>query len=89
MDKPISEDNFFRLATINYNKEVIKEMLECLTKRQQEVIKYRYGVCGYPFKRLGELANMFNCSKQAISIQEHRALKKMRKLYSNKYQDLI
>ncbi len=85
----MNEEDVFRFATINYNKEVIKEMLECLTKKQQEVIKYRYGICGYPFKKVEDLALMFDCSKQYISSCERDSLKKMRKLYNDKYHDLV
>lgn len=85
----MTEEDIFRMATITYNNDIIKEMLNCLTLKQREIIKYRFGVCGYQEKKLSELAKLFNCSEQFISACEHNALKKMRKLYSNKYQDLI
>ena len=85
----LDEEDIFSLATINYKKEIIKEMLNCLTNKQQEIIKYRYGICGYPYKKLEDLSIIFKCSKQYISNQEHVSLKKMKKNYQNKYHDLI
>ena len=78
--------SFLLIAT---GKDVILEMLSCLSKKQQEIIKYRYGVCGYPYKKLIDLAKILNCSKQYISSEEKKALIKMRREYSKKYQDII
>ena len=85
----MNEEDIFRMATKQYNSEVIDEMLKCLKPKQREIIKYRFGVCGYPEKKLAELAKIYGCTIQYISAYEHDALKKIRKLYSNKYQDLI
>ena len=85
----MNEEDIFKLATINYNKNVINEMLQCLTKKQQEIIKYRYGVCGYPYKKVEEISSMFNCSRQYIYNCERDSLMKMRKLYNDKYHDLV
>ena len=85
----LDEEDIFRLATINYNKEVINEMLHCLTNSEQIIIKYRYGICGYPYKTLEALSKMLNCSKQYISYQEQNALKRMKRIYNRKYNDLI
>lgn len=84
----INEEDIFKLATISYDKELIEEMLKCLNGKQREIIKYRFGVCGYPEKKLSELAELFGCTKQFISSCEHNALNKMRKLYRSKYKDL-
>ncbi len=84
----MNEEDVFRMATEKYQSEIIEEMLKSLTPKQREIIKYRFGVCGYPEKKLAELATLFNCSIQFVSSCEHSALKKMRKLYRSKYPDL-
>ena len=85
----LNEEDIFNIVNNDYYKDIIVEMLSCLSKKQQEVIKYRFGICGYPEKKLSELSNLFGCTIQFVSACEHKALKKMRKLYNDKYHDLV
>lgn len=59
-------------------KDAIKEVMQCLTPRQREIILLRYGLNGSDCMKQEELAEMYGCSKQWISVQEKRALVKMR-----------
>ena len=59
-------------------KDVIKDALQCLTSKQKEIIILRYGLNGDDCMKLEEIAKIFGCSKQYISIQEKKALVKMR-----------
>ncbi len=75
----MNEEDVFKLATVEANRQIINELLSCLNSKQKQIIINRYGLDGCERKKLEELARMLNCSKQSISAEEHNALKKMRK----------
>ena len=74
----MNEEDIFRLATVDENQKIISELLSCLNDKQRDIIINRYGL-GCERKKLIEIAEMLNCSKQSISSEAHNALKKMRR----------
>ncbi len=58
--------------------DIVREALKSLTSREQQIILLRYGFDDAHKKTLEEIAQIFGCSKQAISKQEQKALIKMR-----------
>lgn len=59
-------------------KEVILTALNTLPERQREIIKYRYGLDGYPMKTLSELGMEQNVTKTVIRMQEMKGLRNLR-----------
>ena len=58
--------------------DIVREALKSLTHHEQEIILLRYGIDSKYAKTQQELAYMYGCSRQAIILQEKRALIKMR-----------
>lgn len=59
----------------SFQNNIIKDILKQLTPREQAVIILRYGV---EEMSQVEIAEMFNCTRQAVSDREKSALKKLR-----------
>ena len=83
------EDVFHQVETGCLMQDVLKEMEKSLTKMEQEIIKYRYGVCGYELKTQKEVADIFNISRSYISRIESRVLKILQKKLINVENDKI
>lgn len=58
--------------------EVVREALQCLTSREQQIILLRYGLDEAHKKTQDEVAEIFGCSRMTIAKQEQKALIKMR-----------
>ena len=58
--------------------DVIREALQCLTFREQQIILLRYGLDEVHKKTQDEIAKIFGCSRTTIINQEQKALIKMR-----------
>ena len=58
--------------------EIVREALQCLTSREQQIIFLRYGLDDVHKKTQNEVAEIFGCSKATIAKQEQKALVKMR-----------
>lgn len=58
--------------------EIVREALHCLTSKERQIILLRYGLDEQHRKTQGEIAKIFRTSKQNISLQEQKALMKMR-----------
>ena len=58
---------------------VMQIMDKHLTEMEREIIKYRYGICGYPEKTQKEVADIFGISRSYISRIESRILKTLQK----------
>lgn len=58
--------------------DIVRDALQCLTSREQQIILLRYGLDDVHRKTQDEVAKMFGCSKSAIAKQEQKALVKMR-----------
>lgn len=72
-------------AEQEYVKTEIDEMLKKLSKREAEIIRYRFGLNGYPQLSLGELGDMYDLTKERIRQIEKRSLEKLntRKNYNS------
>lgn len=64
-------------AEAEYVKLEIDKMLEKLTDREAEIIRYRFGLNGYPQLSLGELGDMYKLTKERIRQIEKRGLEKL------------
>lgn len=58
--------------------DIVREVLQCLTSREQQIILLRYGLDEVHKKTQDEVAEIFGCSKTTIAKQEQKALVKMR-----------
>lgn len=58
--------------------DIVREALECLTSKEKKIILLRYGLDDAHKKSQDEVAEIFDCSKQSIGLQEKKALIKMR-----------
>ena len=58
--------------------DIVREALQCLTSREQQIILLRYGLDEVHKKTQDEVAKIFGCSKSTIVKQEQKALVKMR-----------
>lgn len=75
-----SEDDVFAQVEVNcLLKDVLNEMDKHLTDMEKDIIKYRYGICGYPVKTQKEVADIFGISRSYISRIENRILKMLQK----------
>lgn len=58
--------------------DIVRETLQCLNSREQQIILLRYGLDETHKKTQEEVAEIFGCSKKTIVRQEQKALIKMR-----------
>lgn len=58
--------------------DIVREALQCLNSREQQIILLRYGLDETHKKTQEEVAEIFGCSKNTIVKQEQKALIKMR-----------
>lgn len=58
--------------------DMVREALQCLTSREQQIILLRYGLDELHKKTQSVVAEIFGCSKATIAKQEQKALVKMR-----------
>lgn len=58
--------------------DIVREALQCLNSREQQIILLRYGLDETHKKIQEEVAEIFGCSKNTIVKQEQKALIKMR-----------
>ncbi len=75
-----SEDEVFSQVETNcLMQDVLTAMKNDLTDMEQKIIKYRYGICGYPLKTQKEVADIFGISRSYISRIENKILKILQK----------
>lgn len=72
------EDELLNSVIDNLKIDIVRDALKSLSHREQQIILLRYGLDDKHRKSLEEVAEIFNCSRQSISLQEKRALIKMR-----------
>lgn len=58
--------------------DIVREALQCLTSREQQIILLIYSLDEIHKKTQDEVAEIFGCSKTTIVKQEQKALVKMR-----------
>lgn len=59
-------------------QERIDLCLSRLSVREQEIIKHRFGLCGYEFQTLQKLGERYSVSRNRIRQVEAKALRKLR-----------
>ena len=75
-----SEEEVFQILERNcLMQDVIVAMEKYLSPMECEIIKYRYGICGYDLKTQKEVAEIFNISRSYISRIESKCLKILKK----------
>ncbi|MBE7073851.1 MAG: sigma-70 family RNA polymerase sigma factor [Clostridiales bacterium] len=75
-----SEDEvFFQVERQVLMEDIERMMQEHLTVMEQEILKYRYGIMGYPQKTQKEVADIYNISRSYISRIESKILKILQK----------
>ncbi|MDD2637220.1 MAG: sigma-70 family RNA polymerase sigma factor, partial [Bacteroidales bacterium] len=72
------EEQLFNDVISGLKVDIVREALQSLTYREQQIILLRYGLDDAHRKTLEEVAEMFGCSKTPILKQEQKALVKMR-----------
>ena len=73
------EDVFHQVETGCLMQDVEKAMEKYLSPMEQEIIKYRYGICGYEVKTQKEVADIFNISRSYISRIESKVIRILQK----------
>lgn len=58
--------------------DIVREALQCLNSKEQQIILLRYGLDETHKKTQEEVAEIFGCSKRIIAKKEQKALIKMR-----------
>lgn len=75
-----TEDDVFHQVEVGcIMQDVERAMEKCLSPMEQEIIKYRYGICGYDIKTQKEVAEIFNISRSYISRIESKVIKILQK----------
>ena len=59
-------------------KEVVKDVLDSLTRRERKVLRLRFGINMNHDYTLEEIAKIMDLSRERIRQLEHKALRKMR-----------
>ena len=73
------DDVFHQVETGCLMQDVVNAMEKYLTPMEQEIIKYRYGICGHEPKTQKEVAEIFNISRSYISRIESKVIKTLQK----------
>ncbi len=85
-----SEDEVFSQVETNcLMDDVLSAMEKELTDMEQKIIKYRYGICGYPLKTQKEVADIFGISRSYISRIENKILKILQKNISKEEKEKV
>lgn len=67
----------------HYLQESINEHLSVLSKKEQMVITYRFGLNGMEALSLSEIGRKFDVTKERIRQIEKRAIKRLKQVFSN------
>ena len=73
------DEVFHHVETECLMEDVENAMKKYLTPTECEIMKYRYGICGYELKTQKEVAEIFNISRSYISRIETRCIKELQK----------
>jgi RNA polymerase primary sigma factor len=75
-----SAESPFEIASMALRRESITRVLECLPRREREVIELRYGLAGGRPRTLEEVGRCFNITRERVRQIENRTLKKLQTL---------
>ena len=67
-------------------KQELDDVLTTLTEREEEVLRYRYGLSGDKVKTLEEIGTLFGVTRERVRQIESKAIKKLR--YSSRSRHL-
>lgn len=73
-----SDEQLLKNIIVEMKIDIIREALQYLTPREQQIILMRYGFDDEHKKTQDEIAKIFGCDRSTISKQEKKALVKMR-----------
>lgn len=86
-------NDFEEKANNEYNKKLINTLLKALTKREQQIIKMKYGLIEFNgIKRefeLCEIADELNLSTERVRQLEIQAIEKLKKEYGERIHQLL
>lgn len=73
-------ESVFEQVELDCMMNSIMQIMEFhLTEKEREILKYRYGICGYPEKTQKEVAEIFGISRSYISRIETRIINILRR----------
>lgn len=74
------EDDVFEQVEVGcLMMDIMSIMKKNLSEMEQEILKYRYGLCGYTIKTQKEVADIFGISRSYISRIENKIIKILQK----------
>jgi RNA polymerase primary sigma factor len=76
----VSAESPFETASTAIRRESVGRVLECLPRREREVIELRYGLGGGRARTLEEVGRAFNITRERVRQIENRTLKKLQTL---------
>jgi len=76
----VSSASPFEIASEALRRENVVRVLECLPRREREVIEMRYGIVGGRARTLEEVGRAFNITRERVRQIENRTLKKLQTL---------
>ncbi len=76
----VSSASPFEIASEALRRENVIRVLECLPRREREVIEMRYGIVGGRARTLEEVGRAFNITRERVRQIENRTLKKLQTL---------
>ena len=86
-DDGVGYENMIALAEKNFDKEGLYKKLSLLTCREQEVLKFRYGIGLDHECTLDEIGQKFNITRERVRQIEAKAMRKIRRSYGIKEDD--
>jgi RNA polymerase primary sigma factor len=76
----VSAASPFEIASEALRRENVIRVLQCLPRREREVIEMRYGIVGGRSRTLEEVGRAFNITRERVRQIENRTLKKLQTL---------
>ena len=73
------EDEIYRELETNEDKKIIADAISKLNKREQTIVKLRFGLDGKEEHTQKEVADLLNISQSYISRLEKKIMKRLRK----------
>ena len=59
---------------------LIQQRLALISKREADILRYRYGMDGYPVLTLEDIGDIFNLTRERVRQIEAKALKRLREM---------
>ncbi len=65
------------------DRDIIQERLEALSERESEILRYRFGLDGYPVLTLEDIGHIFSLTRERVRQIEAKSLETLRTLIPN------